>query len=145
MGDDASSSALAASSAVSCGEPRLDLRGQAALLDDPREQRGDRLEEVDLGGLESPDGARLDVEDADDLVVPHERHRQHPGEAFDVEAAHPREPRVAGDVLDRDRLAGRATRPVMPSPQARLTEPTWLRSRPFVAASVSRVFSWSAR
>ena len=31
-----------------------------------------------------------------------------------------------------------AARPVMPWPMARLTRPTWVTSRPLVAASVSR-------
>ena len=38
---------------------------------------------------ELPRVAGLDVEHADDPVVPHERHRQHPGEPLDVEAADP--------------------------------------------------------
>ena len=43
-----SSSARAASSAVSCCEPALDLGLEPALLDDAREQRADRQQELDL-------------------------------------------------------------------------------------------------
>ena len=38
---------------------------------------------------------------------------------------------------DRTGVRLAAARPVMPWPIARLTRPTWLVSRPFVAASVS--------
>ena len=38
-----------------------------------------------------------------------------------------------------------AARPVIPWPTAMLTRPTWLRSSPFVAASVSRSASRSDR
>jgi prolyl-tRNA synthetase len=89
------------------GQPRLDLGRQAALLDDPGEQRGDRAEQRDLPIVEMPFCPGLDVEDPDHRLVPLEWHRQHPGQAFDVEAAHPREALVDGDVLDGDRGPGR--------------------------------------
>ncbi len=38
-----------------------------------------------------------------------------------------------------------AAAPVTPSPSARLTRPTWWRSRPLVAASVRRPVAWSSR
>ena len=85
------------------GQPGLDLGGQPALLDDPREERRDRLEEGDLRVVEDAPLVGLDVEHADHRVVPFERHRQHPAEGPDVEAADPREPVVDRDVLDRDR------------------------------------------
>ncbi len=90
------------------GQPRLDLGRQAALLDDPGEERGDRPEQGDLPVVEGTLLAGLDVEDTDHRVVPFERHRQHPGEGLDVEAADPREPLVDRDVLDRDRGAARS-------------------------------------
>ena len=50
----------------------------------------------------------LDVEDADDLVVPGERHRQHRGdEPALVDAPDPQEAGVGGDVGDDHRLAHR--------------------------------------
>ena len=50
----------------------------------------------------------LDVEDADDLVVPGQRHRQHRGDEPPlVDAAHPQEARVGLDVRDDQRLARR--------------------------------------
>ena len=52
------------------------------------------------------DVAGLDVEHADDRVVPDQRHGQHPGERLHIEAADPAEPIVPGDVVDGDRLAG---------------------------------------
>ena len=60
---------------------------------------------LDLVVAERAGLAGLDVEHADHLVVPVERHRQHPGERLDVEAADPREPVVERHVRDRDRLA----------------------------------------
>ena len=88
------------------GETRLDLGREAALLDDPCQQRGDRAQERDLVVVEPARAATLDVEHAHDVVVPDERHRQHPRESLDVEAADPREAVVTGDVLDRDRRPG---------------------------------------
>ncbi len=87
------------------GEPRLDLGGEPALLHDPREQRRDRPQEVDLLLTEDPRRAGLDVEHADHLAMPLERDRQHAGERLDVEAADPGEPVVERHVLDGDRLA----------------------------------------
>ena len=73
----------------------LRLGLQPALLDDPGEQRRERLEEADVAPpeLAAPDG--LDVEHADDRVVPDERHRAHRGEARLVEALEP------GEACDR--------------------------------------------
>ena len=78
------------------GEPRLDLGGQPALLDDPGQQRGDGLQEVDLvvartGGrsrvwtLRTPTTSSCQTSGTDSIA----------GEALDVEAADPREARVA--------------------------------------------------
>ena len=54
----------------------------------------------------------LDVEHADDLVVPGERDRQHRGDEPPlVQAADPQEARVLGDVVDDDRLAARGRAP----------------------------------
>ena len=55
----------------------------------PGEERGDRPEQGDLAVVEGTLLAGLDVEDTDHRVVPFERHRQHPGERLDVEAADP--------------------------------------------------------
>ena len=74
------------------GQPRLDLGRQPALLDDPREQRGDRPEEGDLARPRTAASSRVwTLSTPTTVVVPDERHRQHPGEALDVEAADPRE------------------------------------------------------
>ena len=50
--------------------------------------------------------AGLDVQDADDPVVPIERHRQHPRKLLDVEPADPRETGIDGDVFGGDRGSG---------------------------------------
>ena len=86
-------------------EAGLDLGLEAALLDDPGEERADRPQEFDVAGTEAAWLDGLHVEHADDVVVPDQRHRQHRGQALDVEAADPREARVEGHVVDRDRLA----------------------------------------
>ncbi len=93
------------------GQPRLDLGGQPALLDDAGEQRRDRPQEADLLVAEDPRLARLDVEHADHLAVPLERHGEHPGQGLDVEAADPREAVVERHVLHGDRLAARRDPP----------------------------------
>jgi len=92
----------------------LDL--QAALLDDPGQERRDRDEEVDLARREPPGGDGLDVEDADDQVVPGERHRQHRREACQVEAAEVLEARVEAHVGNLDRAQRRGRRTGDPSP-----------------------------
>ena len=87
-------------------EPLLGLGLLAALLDDPGEQVGDRLELGDVGRREVARLLGLDVEDADDLVVPAERHAEHRGdEPALVDAADPQEARVGPDVGDDERLA----------------------------------------
>ena len=78
---------------------------QAALLDDPGQERGDRGEEVDLLGREATRGDRLDVEDANHRVVPGERHREHRGEPRQVESAEVLEAGVPPDVGHLDRPA----------------------------------------
>ena len=79
----------------------------AALLDDAGQQVGDRAKLGDVAGREVARLLGLDVEDADDLVVPGERHGQHRGdEAPLVDAADPQEARVGADVRDDQRLAG---------------------------------------
>ena len=90
-------------------DPGLGLALLAALLDDPREEVGDRAE---LGHVRSAEHAwplGLDVEHADRLVVPRQRHAQHRAdEASLVDAADPQEARVGLDVRDDQRLlAGR--------------------------------------
>ena len=78
----------------------------AALLDDPGEQVGDRPELCHVVVAERPDPLGLDVEHADGLVVPGQRHGQHRRhEAALVDAAHPQEAVVGTDVGDRQRLA----------------------------------------
>ena len=84
----------------------------AALLDDPGEQVGDRPELGDVVTAEGPRQLGLDVEDADDLVVPGERDREHRGdEAPLVDAADPQEARVGLDVGDDQRTAIRGDPP----------------------------------
>ena len=76
-----------------------------SLLDDAGKEVGDRPElgHVDVAELATSFG--LDVEDADGLVVPAQRHRQHRGdEPLLVDAADPQEPRVLGDLDDDQRL-----------------------------------------
>ena len=73
----------------------LGLALEPALLDDAGQQVRDRGQ---LGDIRRGEVARLlglDVEHADDLVVPGERHGEHRGdEPALVEAADPQEPRV---------------------------------------------------
>ncbi len=89
----------------------LGLGLEPALLDDPGQERRERLEEAHVAPpeLAPPDG--LDVEHADDRVVPDERHRAHRGEARLVEALEPGEARVASDVQARPAVGG-SGRPV---------------------------------
>ena len=85
---------------------RLGLALEPALLDDARQEVGDRGQLVDVGGRELAVLLGLDVEHADDLVVPGERHRQHRGdEPALVDAPDPQEARLGGDVGDDHRLA----------------------------------------
>ena len=55
-------------------DPRLGLGLLAALLDDAGQEVGDRAELGDVGLAEVARLLGLDVEDADDLVVPGQRH-----------------------------------------------------------------------
>ena len=87
------------------GETALDLGLEAALLDDPGQECGDRAQELDFARPEPADLGRLDVEHADHLVVPDQRHRQHRVKPGDVEAPDPAEAPVGGDVGDLDRLS----------------------------------------
>ena len=79
---------------------------QTALFDDPCQDGRERLEEADVGPPEDPPADGLDVEHADDLVVPDERHGAHRGEARFIEALEPGEPAVPADVDADQRLAG---------------------------------------
>ena len=79
--------------ARSAGRAAPRSRPEPALLDDPGEQRGDRLEELDLVVVERADGARLDVEHADDRSCQTSGTDSIPASALDVEAADPGEPR----------------------------------------------------
>ena len=89
------------------GDLRLGLALEPALLDDPGQQVGDGRELGDVLRREVPPLLGLDVEHADDLVVPGERDRQHRGDEPPlVEAADPQEARVLADVGDRDGLGG---------------------------------------
>ena len=102
------SSLRASSISRSAFDPGLGLDLLAALLDDPGEQVGDRAELGDVVGAEDAMLLRLDVEDADDLVVPGQRHGQHRRDvAALVEAADPQEARLRADVRDDERLARR--------------------------------------
>ena len=75
-------------------DPGLGLGLLAALLDDPGEQVGDRPELGDVVVAEGPGLLGLDVEDADGLVVPGQRHGQHRcHEPALVDAADPQEAR----------------------------------------------------
>ena len=71
---------------------------QPVALDSAGQQRGERLEEADiaLGEATLTDG--LDVEHADDRVVPDKRHGAHRGELRLVDAADPVEAPVAVDI-----------------------------------------------
>ena len=85
-------------------DPGLGLGLLAALLDDPGQQVGDRSELGDVGLAEVARLLGLDVEDAHDLVVPGQRHRQHRGdEPALVDPADPQEARVGLDVRDDQR------------------------------------------
>ena len=76
----------------------LGLRVQAALLDHPREQAGQRFEEADVGGAEVTVLDRLHVEHAHHLLLPDEWHRAHGGETRLVDATDPGEAVVGMDV-----------------------------------------------
>ena len=89
-------------------DPGLRLGLLAALLDDAREQVGDGAELGDVGVAEPARPLGLDVEHADDLVVPGQRHAEHRGdEPALVDAADPQEARVGLDVGDDQRTLGR--------------------------------------
>ena len=78
-------------------------------------------------------GLGLDVEDADDLVVPGERHGQHRvDEPALVDAPDPQE--AGSSATSAMTIAWRiaATRPVIPSPNGTMARPIWWRSSPFV-------------
>ena len=82
-------------------DPCLGLGLLAAFLDDAGQQVGDRPELGDVGIAEVSLRLGLDVEDADDLVVPGQRDRQHRGdEAALVDATDPQEAGVGLDVTD---------------------------------------------
>ena len=82
----------------------LGLALQPDPLDEPGEDVGDRSELVRVGRAERPRSLGLDVEDADDAVVPDERDREHRGdEPLLIDAADPQEARVARDVRDDER------------------------------------------
>ncbi len=126
-------------------ELRLRLRLHPALLDDPREEGGDRGQELLVLACEVAEVTGLDVEHADDRLVPDERHGQHRVEPW---MSKPRTHEKRGSVVtsrDMTGMRSAAARPVSPSPRPRLTRPTWLTSSPFVAASVRRSPSRSRR
>src|SRR5687768_10127991 len=77
---------------------RLSLTLEPVALDKAGQQRRQRLEKADVAPRELAPTDRLDVEHADDLVVPDERHRAHRGEPQLVDAADPVKARVAVDV-----------------------------------------------
>ncbi len=83
----------------------LGLGLQATLLDYAAEQRPDRHQKLDLFGCEGPRLDGLDVDHADDRVVPRQRHREHRHELRLVEAGHPFEARVHTNVRRCDRPA----------------------------------------
>ncbi len=98
------------------GLERLDagfgLRLLAALLDDAREQVGHRAELGHVRRAEDPRMLGLDIEHADRLVVPRQRHTQHRGhEPPLVDAADPQEPGIGLDVRDDERLLAGGDRP----------------------------------
>ena len=103
-------------------DPGLRLRLLAALLDDPGQQVGDGAQLGDVRRAEHARPLGLDVEHADRLVVPRQRHAQHRrDEALLVEAADPQEARVGLDVRDHQRLAmrGDPARDPLPERDAR--------------------------
>src|SRR4029077_13005852 len=88
------------------GRALLGLTPHPALLDDVGEEVGDRPPVGDVRRAEVTMLLGLDVEDADDPVVPDKRHGQHRGdEAALVDAADPKEALVAADIGDYERLA----------------------------------------
>ena len=111
----------------SCSSALLRLGLLAALLDDPGEQVGDRLQLGDVGRAEQPRLLGLDVEDADDLVVPAQRHAEHRrDEPLLVDPADPQEARVASGRPGSARgVWVAATRPVTPSPNGTRARPIW--------------------
>ena len=85
------------------GGPFFGLLLLAALLDDARQEIGNGTQLGNIGLGEGAPLFRLDVQHADRLVVPGERHGQHRGdEATLVDAANPEEPGIGLDVLDHD-------------------------------------------
>ena len=90
------------------GNARLGLDLLAALLDDAREQVGDGPQLGHVAGREVTRLLGLDVEHADDLVVPAERDREHRGDEPPlVDPADPEETLLGRDVGHDERLAGR--------------------------------------
>ena len=88
-------------------------RAAGALLDQSGQQAGERLEEAEVGPAERAAADGLDVEHADDLLVPDQRHRAHRGELCLVHAADPGETLVEVDI-EVTRLPIRAASPVRP-------------------------------
>ena len=83
----------------------LGLALLTTLLDDPGEEVGDRAQLGGIGRVEVAHGLRLDVEHADDLVVPRQRHRQHRRHvAALVDPADPHEMGILLDVGHDHRL-----------------------------------------
>ena len=105
---------------------RLGLGLEAALLDDAREQVRDRGQLRDVRVAELAVRLGLDVEHADDLVVPGERHGQHRGdEPALVDAADPQEAVVLADVGDDERLAHRGDPAGDPLAEGHVARPIW--------------------
>ena len=84
------------------GQLRFRLGLDAALLDDAREQRGNRLQEAHVLGRERPRLGRLDVENADQAVVPRQRNGEHRRQTRHVEAGNPLEVGIDANVGDLD-------------------------------------------
>ena len=92
-------------------DPGFGLTLLTTLLDDPRQQVRHRAQLGDIGIAEHARSLGLDVEDADRLVVPAQRHAEHRGhEAALVDAADPQEARVLLDVRDDERSLTRGHR-----------------------------------